>query len=333
MLLGAFLLAGYHFRGRRRPEIARNPGEDGEAEVAVVLAEPVSEQPSWLRLQPKVQESSEFSRETPERIGSYQILETLGRGGMATVFRARDTRDHRMVALKVVRPEMHQNSDFMRRFEREIELSKDLKHPNLVEVFEAGLMDNQLCMAMEVVEGLTLEEILESGPLPLEDFPLLASQVASGLHFAHRRNLFHRDMKPANIVVARDGTLKILDFGLAIEEGQDRFTVVGFSMGTPTYMAPEAFTAGLSDAQSDQYSLGVVFYHMLTGLVPFRGDKPVDVARGHVQVAPTPPTTLRPEVPGEWEDIVLRMLSKSPQDRFASLQDVRTRLNTALLQS
>lgn len=258
----------------------------------------------------------------PESIGPYEVLGLLGLGGMATVYRARDTRNQRTVALKVVLPEMQEDPEFLLRFQREIEISRLLQHVNLVEVLEAGAIGGRLCMAMEVVEGQSLADLLTGGPLPLAQFGRLAGQLASGLHFAHQRDLCHRDVKPANIVVSEGDVVKIVDFGLAIEAGQNRLTTVGFAMGTPAYMAPETFTGGLGDSLSDQYSLGVVFYEMLTGRIPFAGDTMMEIARGHVKQPVTPPTSFRPDLPPPWEQTIMRMLSKKPADRFPDLEAV-----------
>lgn len=289
--------------------------------------------PGWLRATPNSVlelQSPHLSPPPLTELGPYEIQTRLGQGQMATVYRARDTRNQRTVALKVLRPEFRYSPDFVRRFEREMSINQGLKHPNLIEICESGNWEGQLYIAMELAEGLSLTSILEDGPLPLEDFPLLATQMAAGLHYAHRHNLFHRDIKPDNIFVGRDALVKILDFGLAIEAGQSRFTSAGYAMGTPDYMAPEGLTSGISDALTDQYSLGVVFYQMLTGQVPFSGATPVEVGFLHIKQVAGPLRNLRPEIPQSWEDIVLRMLSKSPEDRFPDLSGVRTLLQAAL---
>lgn len=292
-------------------------------------APPAPEQPVWLRSAPA--EAAEDDGTLGETLGPYQILGALGRGGMATVYTAVDTRNQRQVALKVVRKDHQKDADFMRRFEREVEITSRLKHANLIELYEAETYEGRLCMALEFAEGLSLEDLLKSGPLPLEDFPILACQIAAGLHYAHRQELYHRDIKPANIFVGRDALVKILDFGLAIARGHSRFTSVGFSMGTPSHMAPEGLKSGVSDAYTDQYALGVVFYQILTGRLPFQSDNPMELARMHVKEVPLPPSQLRPQVPPSYDQIVLRMLSKDPDDRFDNLSEIRSLLNAALV--
>ncbi|MBT9588224.1 serine/threonine protein kinase [bacterium] len=260
----------------------------------------------------------------PILLGPYELKRMLGRGAMATVYQARDTRDDRILAIKVVSQEHRQNRDFRRRFQREVELSQPLRHPNLVAVYEAVKLEEDLFMTMEWVDGVMLEDLLANGPLPLESFPALAVQMLAGLHFAHKRHLFHRDIKPANIMVNQAGEAKILDFGLAIEEGQARFTNMGFSMGTPSHMAPEMLTKGISNAHTDQYALGVTFYQMLTGRCPFQASNPMELGLMHVQATPPPPITLRSEIPITWQQIILKMLAKTPDQRYNDLAQIQT---------
>lgn len=250
---------------------------------------------------------------------------------MGVVYRAYDARFDRWLALKVLPVESQLDEERTCRFRREIEISVRLKHPNLVEAYFGGEIDGQLCLAMEWVEGLSLEEILAQGPLPLADFPILASQAAAGLHAAHKVQTLHRDIKPANLVVARDGHLKLLDFGLAIGDEHDRFTHAGFTMGTPAYIAPESLTEGICDEFTDQYALGVVFYTMLAGRCPFQAKDPIQLARMQIRDAPPRPRQFRSGIPEAWEETVLRMLAKKPGDRFADLSQVRKVLLAALL--
>lgn len=282
---------------------------------------PAGEQPAWLRNRQRLQQRPPLSQ-----LGPYRIDSTLGSGGMSTVYRAFDRKHQRSVALKVV----HQQSDNAQRFQRELEISQQVRHPNLVEVYFGGVIQGQLCLVMEWVDGLSLEDILLGGPLPLEDFPLLACQLASGLQSAHNLKIIHRDIKPANVMVARDGTLKLLDFGLALAEGHERLTVTGYAMGTPTHMAPEGLTRGVSDTHTDQYALGVVFYQILTGRCPFEGE-PLEVARAHIEQRVPGLCELRDGIPSEWQDVVLRMLSKNPHDRFPDLIEIRRFLTSALV--
>lgn len=263
-----------------------------------------------------------------ESIGPYQLFGTLGEGGMATVYRACDTRNQRLVALKVMLPKLQSDEEFVGRFEREIEISRLLKHPNLIEYLEDGCSNGQRYLAMELALGHSLQERLRQGRLPLHEFASVTAQIASGLNFAHSRQLCHRDIKPDNIVISPSGAVKILDFGLAIEDGQNRFTTVGYAMGTPAYMAPETFTLGVCDAHSDQYSLGILCYEMLTGRVPFRGEM-MEVAKAHVKQPVPLPTLTRTDLPSNWEAAVLRMLRKTPAERFENLQQAADCFQTA----
>lgn len=323
-LCGLLLIGLVAWRlGQRKPARASRAPELETSSGAV-------EQPVWLRAAP-AEAVPEDDGSLGGVLGPYQILAPLGRGGMATVYKAVDTRNQRQVALKVVRQDNHNDADFMRRFEREVEITSRLKHANLIELYEAETYDGRLCMALELAEGLSLEDLLKSGPLPLEDFPIIACQIAAGLHYAHRQELYHRDIKPANIFVGRDALVKVLDFGLAIARGHSRFTGVGFSMGTPSHMAPEGLKTGVSDAYTDQYALGVVFYQILTGRLPFQSSNPMELARMHIKDAPAPPSKMRPQVPPSYDQIVLRMLNKEPDDRFDNLSEVRSLLNAALI--
>lgn len=258
-----------------------------------------------------------------DKLGQFELLSELGKGGMATVYKARHNESGRTVALKVISPEHRNNREFHQRFEREVELSKQLQHPNLVAAYESGEIDGQMCLVMEWVDGKPLELLLTRGPVPLDLFRKLSSQLLEGLHFAHTQHMFHRDIKPANIMITRDARVKILDFGLAIGEGQTRFTSVGFSMGTPSHMAPEMLTKGVSNAHTDQYALGVVFYQMLTGKTPFNASNPMDLGMMHVQKEPPPIDSLRPDAPRAWQLITLKMLAKKPEQRFADLAEVQ----------
>jgi len=256
-------------------------------------------------------------------LGQFALLSILGKGGMATVYKARHLKDGTTLALKVISPEHRDNREFHKRFQREVELSQQLRHANLVAAYESGEIDGQMCMVMEWVDGKPLELLLTRGPVPLDLFLKLAQQLLAGLHFAHTQHMFHRDIKPANIMITRDARVKILDFGLAIGEGQTRFTSVGFSMGTPTHMAPEMLTKGISNAHTDQYALGVVFYQMLTGQDPFTASNPMDLGMMHVQQPVPPVHARRPDAPRAWQEITLKMMAKKPEQRYGNLAEIQ----------
>lgn len=255
-------------------------------------------------------------------LGDWEILQRVGEGGMATVYKARSTKDGRPAAVKVIREEHQRNPEFIARFRREIEISRTLHHPGLIEVYQAGQQRGQLFMAVEWLEGPTLESVLQKGALPLPVFYRFAPPMAQALQHAHDRELMHRDIKPGNIMLTRGGAAKVLDFGLAVQEGQNRFTAVGFSMGTPTHMAPEVLTKGVASFQADQYALGIVFYQMLIGECPFTARNPVELGMMHVNVAPPPMRPRRAEIPADLEELVMRMLAKQPEQRFPRLDTV-----------
>ena len=265
--------------------------------------------------------------EAPEvsqgNLGQFELVSILGKGGMANVYKARNRQDGNILALKVISPEHRGNREFHKRFQREVELSQQLRHPNLVAAYESGEIDGQMCMVMEWVDGKPLELLLTRGPVPLDLFRKLAQQLLAGLHFAHEQHMFHRDVKPANIMVTRDARVKILDFGLAIGEGQTRFTSVGFSMGTPSHMSPEMLTKGISNAHTDQYALGVVFYQMLTGKLPFESKNAMDLGMMHVQQPVPPIDALRPDAPRAWQEITLKMMAKKPEQRYGDLAEIQ----------
>jgi serine/threonine-protein kinase len=249
---------------------------------------------------------------------------------MASVYRAEDQRNGQIIALKLVLAGLQKDPEFIKRFERELEISKSLVHPNIVKVFESGEKDGQLYMAMELVEGDNLDAMVAGGPLPLFQVVRVAGQLVDGLHYAHQRDLVHRDIKPSNIMVNKNGIPKLLDFGLALQQGMNRFTTVGAAMGTPTHMAPEALTTGNSDKKSDQYALGICIYQMLTGKCPFEGPDAMNIAMQHVKTPPPSIIAQREEVPLRLEQIVMRMLKKKPEERYPTLTQLQMEIVSAV---
>ena len=269
-------------------------------------------------------------RAHPPQVGTFKIVGLVGEGAMATVYRAEDQRNGQIVALKLVQAGLQKDPEFVKRFEREMEISKSLVHPNIVKVFESGEQDGQLYMAMELIEGDTLEVMVSGKPLPLFQVVRVAGQLVDGLHYAHQRDLIHRDIKPNNIMVTKNGIPKLLDFGLALQQGMNRFTSVGAAMGTPTHMAPESLTTGNSDKKSDQYSLGICIYQMLTGRCPFEGPEAMSIAMQHVKNPPPSIVAQREEVPLRLEQIVFRMLKKKPEERYPTLTQLQMEIVSAV---
>ncbi|MCA1598441.1 MAG: protein kinase, partial [Chloroflexi bacterium] len=218
----------------------------------------------------------------------YEILEPLGRGGMATVYRARDIRLGRQVAIKLLHAHYATDDEFRQRFEHEAQSAAGLSaHPNIVDVYDVGQQDGVPFIVMELVEGADLKTLIErEGPLAIERTLGIAQQAAEGLEYAHTRGLVHRDVKPQNILVSPDGTARITDFGIAKSHLSTAITQAGMTYGTADYISPEQAQGLQATPQSDIYSLGVVVYEMLTRHLPFTGDTPMTVALQHIQQLP-----------------------------------------------
>src|SRR5713101_8100303 len=251
----------------------------------------------------------------------YQLQDPIGRGGMATIYRGRDMRMDRVVAIKVLREVYSTDPKFVTRFQREAKAASSLQHPNIVQVFDYGQTDGNYYIVMELVEGTDLRRYLRSrqGVLDIDRAVIIAHDVALGLGAAHRRGIVHRDVKPQNVLVGRDGSIKLTDFGIASvykDINDERLTTTGMTLGTVQYYPPEQAQGDIVSPAADVYSLGIVMYEMLTGRPPFDGDTPVAVAMQHIQEKPTPPSQLNPNIPLALEEIILRCLEKVPEMRF-----------------
>lgn len=250
----------------------------------------------------------------------YQLQDPIGRGGMATIYRGRDMRMERVVAIKVLREVYSTDPKFVTRFQREAKAASALQHSNIVQVYDYGQSDGNYFIVMELVEGADLRRYLRSrGVLAIDRAIIIAHDVALGLGAAHRRGIVHRDVKPQNILVGRDGSIKLTDFGIASvykDINAERLTTTGMTLGTVQYYAPEQAQGEIVSPAADVYALGIVMYEMLTGRTPFDGDTPVAVAMQHIQDPPTPPSQLNPGIPPVLEDIILRCLEKVPEMRF-----------------
>ena len=227
----------------------------------------------------------------------YLIERKLGSGGMADVYLAEDQELGRRVALKLLDDRHAADEQFVERFRREAQNAAGLNHPNIVSIFDRGQAEGTYYIAMEFLDGRTLKElVVRNGPTPIPIAIDYARQILGALAFAHRHGIVHRDIKPHNIVVGRDGRLKVTDFGIA-RSGASQMTEAGSIVGTAQYLSPEQARGAQVDPRSDLYSLGIVIYEMLTGKVPFTGDAPVEIAMKHLSAMPEPPSKLRPEVP------------------------------------
>jgi len=271
---------------------------------------------------------------TGSRFGSYEILSLLGVGGMGEVYRARDDRLQREVAVKVLPDALRADPERLSRLEREARTASNLNHPNILTIFEIGHVDGAHFMAAELVAGETLGMRLKRGPLPLDEAVELASQIAAGVAAAHDVGIVHRDLKPDNVMIRPDGLVKVLDFGLARPVEQDQsgdvhtqaVTMAGTIAGTVRYMSPEQARGLPLDARSDVFSLGVMLYEMVCGLQPFTGATSTDVMVAILDRAPEPLATRRPDTPRELQAVVSRCLAKDPNARYRSARELRDAL-------
>ena len=260
--------------------------------------------------------------------GRYRILRKLGSGGMANVYLAEDEELGRRVAIKILNDRYAEDDLFIERFRREAKSAAGLSHPNIVSIYDRGEAEGTYYIAMEVIEGRSLKElIMTRGALPIGTAVAYAKQLLEALRFAHRHGIIHRDIKPHNVLVSTDQhakanepRLKVTDFGIA-RHGPSQMTEAGSIMGTAQYLSPEQARGAPVTAASDLYSAGIVLYEMLTGKVPFSGDSAIEIAMKHVNDLPTPPSSLRPEIPPELDQIVLRALAKDPADRYQTAEE------------
>jgi TolB-like protein/tRNA A-37 threonylcarbamoyl transferase component Bud32 len=269
-----------------------------------------------------------------QTISHYKILEKLGGGGMGVVYKAEDIRLKRTVALKFLPPELTRDEDAKTRFVHEAQAASALQHNNICTIHEIDeTQDGQVFIAMDCYEGETLKQKIARGPLPVEDAINFASQVARGLARAHAAGVIHRDIKPANIIVTSDGTVKILDFGLAKLEGRTKVTKTGMTVGTVAYMSPEQAKGEGVDQRTDVWSLGVILYEMLTGKTPFRGEVEPAIVYSILNEDPKPVTSLRSEVPMTLEGVVERALAKDTAKRYQTIDEMVAALDTVAEES
>ena len=263
----------------------------------------------------------------------YEILEEVGLGGMATVYKAKDHVLNRLVAVKVLKDEFTTDAEFVKRFNTEAQAAASLSHPNIVSIYDVGHEEenNLYYIVMELVQGKTLKEIINSeGVLTWKWAVNIAMQIASALEMAHKRGIVHRDIKPHNIIITEDGIAKVTDFGIAKAVSNSTITAFGTTIGSVHYFSPEQAKGGFTDAKSDLYSLGVVMFEMLTGKVPFDADTPVSVALKHMQEDPKEPVELNSDIPTAVNQIVVKAMQKEPTARYQNATEMLHDLSKAL---
>jgi len=262
----------------------------------------------------------------------YEIDKLIGEGGMAQVYRARDVLLNRTVAVKVLRSQFGSDKDFIARFHREAQAAASLSHQNVVNIYDLGQENGIYYIVMEYVDGITLKEYInDHAPLSVEEAVNIAIQICDALDHAHQNNIIHRDIKPHNILISKNGRIKVTDFGIARAVSSATITHTGSVLGSVQYFSPEQAKGVMTDAKSDLYSLGVVLYEMLTGKLPFNGDSPISVALKHLQDQYIYPKELRPLIPQSVENVIVRAMAKDPLFRYESAHEMLKDLRTCLL--
>ncbi len=255
--------------------------------------------------------------------GRYELLEKIGDGGMAVVYKGKDKLLNRYIAVKILRPEFTKDVTFVENFKRESQAAAGLSHPNIVGVYDVGREGNINYIVMELIEGDTLNKIIErEAPMDFRKVIDISKQVASALRIAHKNKIIHRDVKPHNIMVTNDGVVKLADFGIARAVNDATLSTGSKIVGSVHYFSPEQARGNYVDERSDIYSLGIVMYEMLTGKVPFDGDNPVTVALKHINEEIVPPRELEPTIPPALERIVMKATSKFQTNRYASADEL-----------
>ncbi len=255
--------------------------------------------------------------------GRYEIIEEIGRGGMAQVFLAKCLVLNRYVAIKVLRPEYRDDADFIKRFKIEAQSAASLSHPNIVSIYDVGNEGDIEYIVMEHVEGITLKQYLGAkGTLPWKEAVDSAAQICSGLEHAHKKGIIHKDIKPENIMITKEGILKITDFGIAKALNQGTITTGGLTMGSVHYFSPEQARGGITDAKTDLYSVGILLYEMVAGKRPFEGETAISVAMQHIEAEPVRPSMFNPSIPKSLETVILKAMRKNQSERYQSATEM-----------
>ncbi|MBQ1923343.1 MAG: Stk1 family PASTA domain-containing Ser/Thr kinase, partial [Lachnospiraceae bacterium] len=260
----------------------------------------------------------------------YEILDKVGNGGMSDVYKAKDQKLNRLVAIKVLKQEFSENANFVSKFRVEAQAAAGLMHPNIVNVYDVGEEKGIYYIVMELVDGITLKKYIESkGRLNEQEAVTIAIQVAMGLEAAHRNHIIHRDIKPQNIIISKEGKVKVTDFGIAKIATSN--TITSNVMGSVHYTSPEQARGGYSDAKSDIYSLGITLFEMLTGRVPYTGETTVAIAIKHIQEPMPSPRQYVHDLPYSIEQIVMKCCEKSPDKRYQNISELVADLKHSMI--
>jgi serine/threonine protein phosphatase PrpC len=319
---------------RRLIELAEKRGGDDNLTVQVIHVEGV-ERLSYYRGVPMYQKVVGNSMGTEPEVGQllddrYQLTDLISRSGMASIYKATDIKENRTVALKVPFMQFESDPGFFTRFRREQEIGTSLNHPYILRVAPDEGNRSRPYLVMEFLEGQTLGHLMRSiRPMPVNDALKITSRICEALHYMHDHDVVHRDLKPENIMICNDGTIRIMDFGIAKVEGQRRLTFGGFTptMGTPDYMAPEQVKGKRGDPRTDIYSLGAILYEMVTAAVPFEGANPFLIMNARVTGDPVAPRQKNPEISPQVEEIILHAMARSPQDRYQTALEMKNDLD------
>ena len=275
-----------------------------------------------------------MSQPSLTRLGQYEIIEVLGRGGMSTVYRARQVSIGREVAVKVLAGELAREADFIERFIKEVQLISRLEHPHILPVIDYGESENTAYLVMRLVNGGSLAERIRRGALSVAEVTRTLREIGSALDYAHRQNVIHRDLKPSNILLDSDGNSYLTDFGVAkLMTDASHLTTTGHVMGTPAYMSPEQGLGLQIDGRADVYALGVILYEMMLGRRPFTADTPPALIFQHVYQPPPRPTLFRADLPQAVEDVMLMALAKRPEERYQTALELASAFLEAVAQA
>ena len=259
--------------------------------------------------------------------GRYELIEIVGEGGMSTVYKTRDKILDRIVAVKILKDEFSRDQGFVEKFKTEALSAASISHPNIVNIYDVGMDANVHYIVMEYVDGQTLKDVIrQQAPLPVEKAVDIAVMICDGVHHAHEKGIFHRDIKPHNILITEQGMVKVADFGIARAISAGTITYGENIVGSVHYFSPEQARGVVIIRTTDIYSIGCILYEMLTGKVPFDADSPITVALRHIHDDPPSPRLINPEVPLALEGIVHKAMAKVPAQRFPTAQDMRNAL-------